>query len=38
MTSLIQHLMPVLTSLAVFAFIATPAIKVAVHTAGGHWN
>jgi hypothetical protein len=28
----------VLTSLAVLAFVAAPAFKIVVHTAGGNWN
>jgi hypothetical protein len=38
MTALIQRLLPALTSLTVFAFVAAPAFKIVVGTAGGHWN
>jgi hypothetical protein len=43
MTSLVQHLLrsdlrPMLTSLTVLAFVAAPAFKLVLHTAGGNWN
>jgi hypothetical protein len=43
MTSLIHRVLhsdlrPMLTSLTVLAFVAAPAFKVAIGTAGGHWN
>jgi hypothetical protein len=38
MNSLIQRLLPVLTSLAAFAFVAAPHAANIIHTAGSNWN